>query len=460
GLPLDEYLYDSCFEASDDEPEFPGARPPEFVSVYRRRRPGSSEIVIGLARPLAVLLATLYRAGAYFSDLHPGNILLVREPEPVLYLTDLGRLTFRAPHDALLRHLVRMNNYFAPITTQTERFHFWKSLGEYHDLPIPRLEQIEKATERYRLGTYRRRDRRWRGFNKYVAHVSVGPWRGRAVTDWRDNIQRALQASPDPFAHDGAVVIKHSQSSTVAEVNWGGRWPVIIKRDNRGGFRRWFKRLVVPSRTWRGWLKGHWLLMRGVATARPVAVLRRKGGWSLDNSLLATEKLRDSVALDKWWRQSQTPRHRRRIVEQLARFVRRLHNLGISQRDLKAQNILVQMRSPDYHQLYLIDLDGLKFRRRVSHRRKVQNVMRLNVSADEVGVISRSQRLRFLRSYMRASPGGMLPSVSFRRWGVQKESVRRMRRFWQQVAEASARKWAKLAIRQREMLARRTAAGR
>ncbi|MDP6380583.1 MAG: lipopolysaccharide kinase InaA family protein, partial [Phycisphaerae bacterium] len=454
------YLYESCFEPAADDPPFPGARPPELVAIYRNRRPGSGEIIKTVATELAALAVTLHRAGAYFNDLHPGNILVVRDEEPMLYLADLGRLTFRGSRDALLRHIVLLNAFFEPISTQTERFHFWKALGKHHDVPIPRPEQIAEATWRHRRRIYSRRDKRWAKFNKYVARVEAGPWRGRAVTDWLDAAQAVALAAAHPMSGGDARVVKHSGASTVIETDWGGRMPIVLKRDNRRGPVRQLRRMLGRCRAQRAWRIGHGLLMRGIPTARPAAVLERYAHGIAVETLLATEKIEDATRLDMWFKQRTSASERRGIIEQLARLVGRLHDLGISQRDLKAPNILVRNKGAGHVQLYLIDLDGLRFRRRVRPGRRLQNLMRLNVSGDEIGLVSRSDRLRFLRTYLRRPGRGALPSVSPHRWGAQGRAVRDIRRWWHRIAEASARKWVRLEKRQRERLARQSMTGR
>jgi len=340
-----------------------------------------------------------------------------------------------------------------------ERFCFWKALGENHDLPIPQPQQVTEAMWRYRRKFYRGRDRRWRRFNKYVAPVREKRYRGRVVTDWLDAVRNVLSACADPFCDPDAKVLKHSETSTVVEANWSGRTPIILKRDNRPGLGRKVKEVFLSSRAVRGWRIGHGLLTRGIATARPVAVLERRVCGFLLDSLLATEKIEGAIRLDFWVRQTQSANQRRRIIEQLARLIERMHYLGISQRDLKAPNVLVRQRRGGDLKLYLVDLDGLRLGRRVCRRRRVQNLMRLNVSADEIGHISRTDRLRFLRAYLR--PGQPVsPSVNYQRWGVESRAVRDMRRWWSQIAEKSAKKWVRLRRRQMEMLARGTTAGR
>jgi hypothetical protein len=205
-------------------------------------------------------------------------------------------------------------------------------------------------------------------------------------------------------AGDGAILLKNSRSSTVADRE------VAV---NRAAKRVICKRFAVTSWTdpWlalfrkpgalRSWIYGHGLRDRWLSTARPLAVLvhRRRGlprEW-----FLVTEKIDNAVDLHGFLRRlTESPpktarAELRRHIDKLARLARGLHRRNISYRDFKAVNILV---SPEG--VWLIDLVGVTPCQRISFKKKVQNLARLNASFVTSSQLTRSDRLRFLRVYM------------------------------------------------------------
>jgi tRNA A-37 threonylcarbamoyl transferase component Bud32 len=185
--------------------------------------------------------------------------------------------------------------------------------------------------------------------------------------------------------------------------------------------------------------RGHALLARGIATARPAAAVDRRGGGRVRDTLVMTEAVAGEPLSD-WLRRGPPAAERRRVVRELARMIRRMHDAGFSHRDLKAPNILI---APAGGQPVLVDLDGLREGAAVSAGRRARDLMRLSVSLDEWGVARQADRLRFLRTYLgrRGCMGAI--TVRRRRRG-DRRPARRLRRWWRKIARLSQRKAAAL----------------
>jgi tRNA A-37 threonylcarbamoyl transferase component Bud32 len=84
-------------------------------------------------------------------------------------------------------------------------------------------------------------------------------------------------------------------------------------------------------------------------------------------------------------------------IPALARLIRQLHERGLAHRDLKAANILTSERAGD-PRFWFIDLVGVR-RMSINAKRRAQNLARLLASFAEHPLVSRTDRLRFLRSY-------------------------------------------------------------
>jgi hypothetical protein len=479
---LDEYLFERYFEAgAAAEPPYPGARPPELVSIFRRRReppPGTLD-PRALAHALADLVARLAEADLYLPDLHPGNILVSRPVESStgapgrwrLTLVDLAEAEQPAPPESLMEHLLQLEHFFEPIASLAERLRCLRRVREILGA-APDARQVAHATANYRREFYRHRDRRTKRESKYFRRIKVAPaplgcepaagappdgsppdarggtWRGWAVADWADAVA-ALLAEGAPV-RAAAILKPTGRTSEIWRVRMPDGRPAVLKRDRRAGRRGPGRGLIVPTRATAAFRKGHALLARGIATARPAAAadLWRRG--AVADSLLVTEAV-DGEPLSDWLRSPRRPPAlRRRLARDLAQMLRRMHDAGFSHRDLKAPNILVSPHEGAGVRPVLVDLDGLRQAIRVSAWRRARDLMRLSVSLDEWGVARQTDRLRFLRAYLgrRGCPGaitthGRRRSES-RPGDGDRRAAGRLRRWWRRIAQMSERKMAAL----------------
>ena len=446
---LDEYLFERYFEPLPDDPPYPGARPPELVSIFRRRRAALAEGTIGpreLAALLADLLARLAEADLGLDDLHPGNLLLGGGPGAWrLHLVDLAEAARPASDEALVRHLVELEHFFEPIASPAERLRGLRRVREIlgRDLD-PRM--IVRATTAYRRAFYRQRDHRTRRESKYFGRMSVGGWHGWAAADWGTALESILAAAEEKdFSFrdvPGAVALKEGATSGVWRVAAGDR-AVIVKQHNKAAGPRGLGGLGRATRSVSAFRKGHALLVRGIATARPAGAADLREGGLVSRTLLFTEPV-DGERLSDWLRNDPPARERRHVTWLLARMLRRMHDAGLAHRDLKAPNVLVAPVRGG--RPVLVDLDGVRVGWHVSDSRRARDLMRLSVSLDEWGVARQTDRLRFLRAYLgvRGAPSPI--TIASRRSkrppkpGRKALGPKRLRRWWRRIAELSRRK--------------------
>jgi tRNA A-37 threonylcarbamoyl transferase component Bud32 len=455
---LDEYLFDRYFEAGgDDDPPYPGARPPELVSIYRCRRtpPPGTITPRALAYGLADLVARLAEADLYLPDLHPGNILISGGPDAWrLSLVDLAEAERPASPESTVEHLVQLEHFFEPIASVAERLRCLDRVGQILG-NTTEASLVTRATVDYRREFYHHRDRRTRRESKYFQPIKLateasGAWRGWATADWADAVNALLaQAALSPDQPGATRLKPPGRTADIWRLTLPDGRGLVLKRHRRVG-RKGPGRGLLGTRSLAAFRKGHALLARGIATARPVAAvdLRRRG--AVKDTLLATEPVA-GVPLSEWLRHDPPARERRQLVRALAQMVRRMHDAGFSHRDLKAPNILVAPRGACGPRPVLVDLDGVRAGLGVSAARRGKDLMRLSVSLDEWGVARRTDRLRFLRAYLgpRGCPGAI--TIRGRQRGDRRAALR-LRRWWRRIARASARKAAAL----RRKLHRRT----
>jgi Lipopolysaccharide kinase (Kdo/WaaP) family len=204
------------------------------------------------------------------------------------------------------------------------------------------------------------------------------------------------------------VLLKDSRSSTVAEFDLhqnGAVQRVIYKRFRLTSPADPIVALLRRTPALRSWVHGHGLRERCLPTPRPLLVLHRRRYGLAREGYLLTEKVPDAAELARYVAglgalpEGERRPRLRALIEQVARLVRDLHARQLAHRDLKAANILVQ-RADSGLALWLIDLVGVRRHRALSRSRRVQNLTRLHVSFDGHPLLTRADKLRFLRTYM------------------------------------------------------------
>lgn len=398
-----------------------------------------------LARCFGAWVARLHQAGIRHNDLHAGNILVRVEPAETLrlFLVDLEAVRLGPPlgKKASAANLIMLNRWFMLRASRADRFRFWRSYFQTRfpqaDAPAWRRWRafgvaIERQTLLSNLAFWRGRDRRCFKNNRYYRKLSGHGVRGYAIAEVRRPDLEKLLADPDaPFSAPGARLLKDSRSSTVVEIDLpvdGALRRVIYKRFRATHWYDPFRSLLRLTPALRSWFFGQAFCERGLPTPRPLAVFHRVKNGMLCDGYLITERIDDAENLLEFLRRMEalpaperTPRIRTETMR-MARILRAMHERGLDHRDLKAHNILVsgEPRTLSYpglagnirllphypSSIWIIDLVGVERYGRVRWSRRVQNLARLNVSFLRTGAISRTDRLRFLREYMRWSLHG------------------------------------------------------
>jgi tRNA A-37 threonylcarbamoyl transferase component Bud32 len=206
--------------------------------------------------------------------------------------------------------------------------------------------------------------------------------------------------------------VKLSHESVVVRARWTVGKEVADAALKQYRPRNWWKTFcgLFRCRALRGWHRAKMLLARDIATPRPIAVCRARI-WSSPTSYLATEWIAGAKNLHRYgWGLAQRPacerfRRARQCAESLGSLIGRMHAAGVSHRDLKGANLLVVERG-ECVATWLVDLDGVKLRRRLGPKLRAANLARLAAGLEAHPWVTRTIFCRFLRAYARQFPQG------------------------------------------------------
>jgi tRNA A-37 threonylcarbamoyl transferase component Bud32 len=399
----------------------------------------------------ARLLAHAHQCGFEHYDLHAGNVLLDIGPDGRRPLfVDLHNVRIGRPvtDRTVVSNLAQFNQWFRLRTPVSDRVRFLDQYLHYREtfksasplavrLGLGRREllaQLDAAAAEHARSLYSTRDRRVLRSGRYFAQLRLaGGWSAHVFLEskhpvggspaseltftkaqWRGWLERPLDWVS---LKDRSRLIKDSASAIVCRGELphpSGALPVICKRSTPKNLLKRMVSLVRPSRPMLTWKRGNALLHRQIPTARPLAVLERRRGGLLLDSVLITEQVAPAFDLDSLltvqMRELSDERQRTlklQVGRALVHVVRMMHERGVTHRDFKAPNIIVQWDAARETPpgIVLVDLDGVRVGRDAARQRRIQMLVRLNVSLDHCRRVTRADRLRFLKGYLRRLGG-------------------------------------------------------
>lgn len=380
---------------------------------------------------LARALRALATARVAHGDLHLGNILVTGEQ---LAFLDWKESHVNATAAAIARDLAELEFSLARSgVRRAARLRLRKAslgLSGLSGVPgaIPARTELRAAAERAEAAAqdhYRGRTRRALVAGRQFAVLAPSIGRGMRVAELSDDrIARAIEA------HEGAApVLKDDERSRVtrvpadesagaAETSW------VVKEVTKGGIGR---RLADPFRgspARRGWLGGHGLLVRGLVAARPLAFAE----LSASRSVLLLEDASPSPCLEDSEAAAWKHLPEEALAGSLLAFLLALHRRGVDHGDLQASHLFGNVSDGKLKSFTLIDLEAVRFERKLSDDARLRALSELNASLPELR-LSNELRNRTFDCYARALPFAMPREEALRaivrrskarnhRWGV------------------------------------------
>jgi tRNA A-37 threonylcarbamoyl transferase component Bud32 len=348
-----------------------------------------------LVEEVARFIADLHRAGLVHRDLTPRNLALGPQG---LVLLDLGgaRVVSALSPRTLRRERGRAAAAFLDGASRATR---WRALvallGGDRDAARRDARAIEEEARLAALRYRRGRDRRVTRTGRHFIRFSEAGARGVRDAGFRSESWRPLLAAPTTGGRLERVTPEEG-GAPIAAKRFAATLPLRIPRAERS-----FRLAVAFAH-------------RHIPAPRPFLAVAGRGGSLL---LSAWVEGRDLLTAA---REAGGP-ERAALLERAARAVRRLHDAGLSHRDLKASNLLLPT---DGRGIVFADLEGARVHRRaVSWRRRARDLARLDASL----TLSDGERIVFLEGYVRVAPQSPLPFERFTAFVATRSEWKRRR---------------------------------
>lgn len=163
-------------------------------------------------------------------------------------------------------------------------------------------------------------------------------------------------------------------------------YSIILKKYFLRNIADFFKSLILPSRAKRAFKAGQMLIENGFLTPPAVAYGR---------NFLMTMEIKDSTPFHIMLKTLPLPQ-KRKMIEQLAQMVGKMHDKGIFHGDLRFGNILVKSNNEQFD-FYLLDNERTKKFNTMPWRLRVKNLVQVNLEQKN---IDENDRKLFFDTYI------------------------------------------------------------
>ncbi len=314
-----------------------------------------------LAQQVIEIVKQLGVAKLGHADLHLGNFLKQNDKLFLLdgYAVRTGGMK--------LAHIMTLGHSVSRFATRTDILRGWRT---FTDAPLPKKNPVRR--------------RQWRKFlescvgdNKYFGKLRAGDWSGHfyrhnkfprrwapmsrsnvELADWQSEWPRLLER----IHADQFEILKRSAGGDVlaGDIVLGGRpVTVVIKRNRRRKWYRYFNEIGRGSRAARAWKKAWSLVVRDVPTAWPLLMMdRRVFGYAVDN-IIVFERVRGTQLSDLDL-DALAPQARQNLFRRLGRTLRLLESQGLRQYDSKFTNWIIVDDPKLGPTPIIVDVDGIR----------------------------------------------------------------------------------------------------
>jgi len=357
-----------------------------------------------LIKKTALLAKKMHDSGFNHRDFYLCHLLIGIEEhnKDELFIVDLHRVDVRkkVPERWKVKDLAALN-YSADSKhiTRTDKLRFLKAYLSAGKLSmLDRLFAL-KVTEK--TGKMIKRDQNCLRKNKYFSPVKKNDLKGYAALPVDSDVLELMENPDTLFSNSGSLILKDSASaSCLLFSSLPGSSKFYLKKHHVKNMFDAVKNTFRLSKGKRSWIAANILKENGVPTPLPILFLEKKPFLFTCESYFVTEAMQKAKPLNLYMDADfklLSKQDKRAFIKELALQVQHMHGSGIRHRDLKSTNILV---ADDGVKFWFTDLDAVKVLDALSLTERSKDIARLNSSFFDTVLLSKQDRLFFLKVYL------------------------------------------------------------
>ena len=405
---------------------------------------------------LAVFIKDIHEKGICHYDLHAGNILIrFKKKQNVsdydLFLMDLHcvKIFKSISIRKRIHNLAQIFNSLSSIMTMDDKLDFIRSYGSNSLGNITDenalVRQIDEQFSRIRNIHYRSRLKRCLKESSVfsgerIAGMKIFFRKGYDL----DNLQKLIEKHNNVLVNnDRAVIMKYDSKTVLTRHAFKDKTiqNVVVKQYKAGTIFCLIKNIFRRSAGRKAWVAGNGLRVYGLNTPLPLALIEKKILGITTDSYVIMGEVKDSLEMDRYilknfdyrleTKQCEEENHiasppsqgevtnvdntppdadqlhhsprenikkKRVFINNFATTLGKMHNHNIFHHDLKTCNIMVKEKDKTFEFTFL-DFDKVSFNEKVTVRKRVKNLIQINLSTPRV--ITLTDRFRFLNEYLK-----------------------------------------------------------
>jgi tRNA A-37 threonylcarbamoyl transferase component Bud32 len=354
---------------------------------------------------LGSCVAQLHAAGFSHGDLHVGNVL-VNAAGPALL--DLQAARSGASRRAQLRDIASLDFSLGHLgiaaSTRSAMCEAALEGSASNAIRQRELREVAHASRRHGRRYYRSRTRRCLRAGRLYASVTRGSLHGMRCVDFsEDAVFAALDAHREAVSRGGPAVLKWDHRGRASAVRVA-ETSVVVKEVTKGGIAKQLADAFRGSPARRAWVGAHGLRARGIGAARALAFVERRTPRGPTASIVVLEDVRPARPAGAFLSQGPAS-DRQEALDALCTLAIRLHQGCVDHGDLQAHHVFLE-REAGGMSTRLIDLEGVRFPRRLRDGQRIDALAELNASLHD-DLVTASERRKAFRRYAAALPFAM-----------------------------------------------------